>query len=234
MNIKTILLVLIGFITICSFGMAYPGDGDCRDYHEIIKINVPIDNSANIILDGVASEDFWSKPENQIGNVSIPLASIRYNDSVPPDHLLNMSATFIMNAQSLYILCQWEDNTISPEDYVTDGLLFCWNINVINFTAYYPFGMSTEHMGGGRIDCWKWYHHTSISSGIPSLCEDDCFQDDGWITSNPELSQVNAAFTYVSKVSYTLEISRPLATNEEFDVQFTENGEYLFNVAIYD
>ena len=235
---KIVLLVLIAFFTISYMkiptGNAYPGDGDCQNYHKIIPIDVPIDNSANIILDGVANEGFWSKPENQIGNVSIPLASIRYNDSNPPELLFNMSAIFIMNAQFLYILCQWEDNTTSPEDYVTDGLLFCWNINVINFSAYYPFGMSTEHMGGGKIDSWKWHHHTSISSGIPSLCEDDCFQDDGWVNPNPELSQINAAFTYVTNVSYTLEISRPLVTSEEYDVQFNKHKEYLFNLAVYD
>jgi hypothetical protein len=231
---KIVILVIIAFFTISSIGNAYPGDGDCRNYHEIIQIDVPIDNSANIVLDGVANEDFWSKPKNQIGNVTIPLATIRYNDSKPPDRMLNMSAIFIKNNQNLYILCQWEDNTTSAEVYVTDGLLFCWDINVINFTAYYPFGMSTDHMGGGKIDSWKWYHHSSVSSGIPFLCEDDCFQDDGWINPNPELSDVSAAFTCVSNVSYTLEISRPLVTGEEYDVQFNNHKEYLFNIAVYD
>ncbi|MHA1191689.1 MAG: hypothetical protein ACTSP9_05265 [Promethearchaeota archaeon] len=229
----TLIVILLIYSINITIGNAYPGDGDCQDYHTITPIEVPIDNSANIILDGVANEEFWSKPENQIGRVIIPLASIRY-DSDPPDLVMNLTATFIVNVHSLYILCQWEDNTTSPEVYVTDGLLFCWDINVINFSAYYPFGMSTEHMGGGRIDSWKWHHHTSISSGLPSLCEDDCFQDDGWVDPNPELSQVNAAFTYVTNVSYTLEISRSIVTNEEYDVQFNENKGYLFNMAIYD
>lgn len=234
---KSILIILVVIFSIYSIKIpttnAYPGDGDCQDYHTITPIDVPIDNSANIILDGIANEEFWSKPENQIGKKTIPLASIRY-DSNPPDLLIYMNATFIMNTYSLYILCEWMDNTTSPEDYVADGILFCWDINVVNFSAYYPFGMSTEHMGGGRIDSWKWYHYTSISSGVPTLCLDECFEDDGWVNPNPELSQVNTAFKAITNVSYTLEISRLLVTNEEYDVQFNKNKGYLFNVAIYD
>lgn len=45
---------------------------------------------------------------------------------------------------------------------------------------------------------------------------------------------MNAAFKIITNVSYTLEISRSLVTNEEYDVQFNENKGYLFNVAIYD
>lgn len=230
----TIFLVIFSF-TIINFPLAnaYPGDGDCQNYHNITPIEVPIDNSANIILDGVPSEEFWSKSENQMGKVVIPLASIRY-DSNPPDLLIYMNATFIMNTNSLYILCEWMDNTTSAEYYVADGILFCWNINVVNFSAYYPSGMSTEHMGGGRVDSWRWYHYTSISSGIPTLCYDECFEDNGWVNPNPELSQVNAAFKAISNVSYTLEISRSLITNEEYDVQFNQNKGYLFNMAIFD
>jgi len=234
---KNILIILVVIFSIYSIKIpttnAYPGDGDCQDYHTITPIDVPVDNSANIILDGIANEEFWSKPENQIGKKTIPLASIRY-DSNPPDLLIYMNATFIMNTHSLYILCEWMDNTTSPEDYVADGILFCWDMSVVNFSAYYPFGMSTEHMGGGRIDSWKWYHYTSISSGVPALCLDECFEDDGWVNPNPELSQVNAAFKAITNVSYTLEISRSLVTNEEYDVQFNKNKEYLFNMAIYD
>ena len=90
-----------------------------------------------------------------------------------------MNATFVMSSTHLYILCEWEDNTTIPEDYVTDAVLFCWNMDVVNFSAYFPTGMSTAHMGGGRVDSWKWHHHTTVSSGIPSLCIDDCFEDDG-------------------------------------------------------
>jgi len=234
---KSIIIILTVFFSIYSIKIpitnAYPGDGDCQNYHTVTPIDVPIDNSANIILDGVANEDFWSKPENQIGKKTIPLASISY-DSNPPDLLIYLNATFIRNSHSLYILCEWMDNTTSAEDYVADGILFCWNINVINFSAYFPYGMSTEHMGGGRVDSWKWYHFTSISSGVPTLCSDECFEDDGWVNPNPELSQVNAAFKVVTNVSYTLEISRSLVTNEEYDVQFNMDKDFLFNLAIYD
>lgn len=229
----TLLAIFLIYSIIIPVGNAYPGDGDCQDYHTVTPIEVPIDNTANIILDGVANEEFWSKSENQVGKVTIPLASINI-PSNPPDLLIYMNATFIVNSDSLYILCQWEDNTTSPEEYYTDAITFCWDINVVNFSAYYESGMSTAHMGGGRVDSWKWYHHTSILSGISYQCIDDCFEDDGWVDLNPELSQVNAAFTAITNTSYTLEISRPLVTNEEYDVQFNQNKGYLFNVAIYD
>jgi hypothetical protein len=229
MSITILLFYSLGIQT----GIAYPGDGDCQDGHSITYIDIPIDNSANIVMDGLANEEFWSKPENQKGNLIIPLASIRM-DSNPPDLLIYMNATFIMNANYLYILCEWEDNSTDPEEYYTDALLFCWSINVVNFSAYYPSSMSTEHRGGGRVDSWKWYHHTSISSGVPSLCNDDCFEDNGWVDPNPELSQVYAAFIHVQDESYTVEIRRALTTNEEYDVQFNEKKDYLFNVAIYD
>jgi hypothetical protein len=227
------IIIALSYLLGFQIGIAYPGDGDCQHYHGITTIDIPIDNSANIILDGKANEAFWSKPENQIGNLIIPLASIRM-DSNPPDLLIYMNATFVMNAEYLYILCKWEDNTTAPEDYYADALLFCWNIDVVNFSAYYLSSMSTEHMGGGLIDSWKWYHHSSISSGIPSLCVDDCFGDNGWVDPNPEVSQVYTAFTYVANESYTVELKRSLTTNEEYDVQFNEKKDYLFNVAIYD
>ncbi|MHA1500164.1 MAG: hypothetical protein ACTSRT_21780 [Promethearchaeota archaeon] len=60
MKKKQILFTLIVILLIYSInnpiGNAYPGDGDCQDYHTIAPIEVPRDNSANIILNGVENE----------------------------------------------------------------------------------------------------------------------------------------------------------------------------------
>jgi hypothetical protein len=226
---SVILVVLIGLISSCFIinVNAYPGDGDCSDYHGITYIQVPVVSSTGAIIDGNPSEDFWS--ENAVPTEVI-LASIEPHGVIP--ELYSLSISFVMNSQYLYILCQWGDNTpqydFPPEK---DGLDFCWDIDTVNFSAYYVSDMNTLHMGNGSIDAWRWTYDGSIFSGEQHLCIDDCFDEDGWVQGNPEAKNIEVAFTNDSN-SYTLEMRRALNTNEIYDVQFTEKKIYKFNLAI--
>jgi len=224
-----ILTFLAPFIFI-SNTIAYPEEGDCTGYHGITYIDIPVDNDALIILDGDPSENFWTENSNQKGKVEIKLAETKVGEEIPEIYTLN--ATFIMNSEYLYLLCQWIDNTplydYPPEK---DGIAFCWNINTPNFSAYYVADMNTIHMGGGRVDAWRWVYSNFVSSGQEHLCGDDCFDENGWIDGNPEANSINVAYTNTGN-SYTLEMKRKLITNEYYDVQFDEAKIYKFNVAI--
>jgi hypothetical protein len=235
-NIALILSLSISSIFFISFmadsSTAYPGEGDCSQYHGITYIDIPIDNDADILLDGAPSEPFWSNPANKDGVIAIPLAKIQSGPEIPEIYTLN--ATFIMNNEYLYIFCKWNDNTplynYPPEK---DGIAFCWDINTPNFTAYYAMDMNTRGMGNGSVDAWRWDYTDSLTPGIIHLFGDDCFNEDGWIDGNPEANSIEAAFTSTSE-SYNLEFKRKLNTNEQYDVQFTEKKLYKFNIAIFN
>ncbi len=225
-------MLIVIFISLVSLFyisnvIAYPGDGDCSDYHGITYIDVPIVSNAELVVDGVPSELFWTETANPI---KLMLAEIRVGEEIPELYSLNIS--FVMNNDYLYILCQWEDNSPGydfPPDQ--DGIAFCWDINTINFSAYYVTDMNTLHMGNGSVDAWRWIYQDSISPGEEHLCGDDCFNEDGWVQGDPEAKNINVAYTNDSR-SYTLEMKRRLNTNEIYDVQFTEKKIYKFNIAI--
>ena len=140
------LSLLVSFVAIISLGNAYWGLGDCQDGHPVIIIRPLYSKNAEINLDGIASESFWSSSENENGTLTVPLASDIGTSSF---FVVYLNLTFVMNDEYLYILCHWLDNTTKPDlggnNY--DGLYFCWNINVPNFTAYFINGMITADMG---------------------------------------------------------------------------------------
>jgi len=225
-----LLLNIIFFSSMAGPSFAYYGDGDCSHSHGVTYIDIPIDNNADIVLDGIPSEPFWTEPANKNGSITIKLSEMRIGSEIPEIYTLN--ATFIMNEEYLYILCIWDDNTplydFPPEK---DGIAFCWNINTPNFTAYYVTDMNTRDMGGGFVDAWRWTYGDHLTPEDIHLCGDDCFNDDGWIDGNPEANSIDAAFTNTTG-SYCLELRRKLNTNEAYDVQFTEKKLYKFNLAI--
>jgi hypothetical protein len=226
-KINSILIVaLLSFVS--SFYIfevvAYPGDGDCSGYHGISYIDVPIISNAEITLDGVRSETFWGQP------TEIILAEIELPGVIPILYSLNIS--FVKNSEYLFIFCQWEDTTpLDDNPPEQDGIAFCWDIDTINFSAYYVSDMNTINMGNGSIDAWRWNYQDIIAPGEVHLCGDDCFNEDGWVQGNPEAKSIDVAFTNDSS-SYSLEMRRSLNTNEIYDVQFTEKKIYKFNVAV--
>jgi hypothetical protein len=224
--IKVLTVILITFTPLCYiFSVAaYPGDGDCSAYHGITYIDVAFNSDAEIVLDGVPSENFWNNP------TEILLAEIEAEGVIPELYSLNIS--FVMNNDYLLILCQWEDSTpLDDNPPEQDGIAFCWDIDTINFSAYYVSDMNTLHMGNGSIDAWRWIYQDITSPGEEHLCGDDCFNENGWVQGNPEAKNIEVAFTNNSN-SYILEMRRKLNTNEIYDVQFTEKKVYKFNIAV--
>jgi len=116
-----------------------------------------------------------------------------------------MNLTLVMNDNYLYILCQWHDNTTRPNlggnNY--DGIYFCWNIDVANFSAYFIDGMVTANMGGGDVDNWDWTClSTSPSNGSSYFCRDMAFGTTGWYDPNLEIDHVRIGYSYVENKSY--------------------------------
>jgi len=235
-QIRTIAigLILAQLFLFLSFTLAlsWPGWGDCTDYHKVTYLTPLYKADVGITLDGVASESIWTDPYNDNGTLSVPLAG---EIGTPGFYVVILNMTFVMDDQYLYILCQWEDNSTKPDlggnNY--DGLYFCWNINVPNFSAYFEGGMDTAEMGGGDVDCWEWTClEGSPPNGSTYFCRDTCFGTTGWYDPNLEIKDVQIGYTYVTNDLYTLEIKRKLVTNDNYDVQFNENKLYKFNLGI--
>jgi len=225
---KTSIFLLILFFTsfsIIPLSQGYYGDGDCDDYHTGKVIKLPYDPNANIYLDGIPSEAFWDDPSNIDGKTQINLSTMEHE-------IITLNITFIRNAEYLFILCKWPDYTTRPA--IKDAVYFCWNINVPNFTAFYPSTMETDHMGGGYIDSWSW----SISDDEPVnqsdyYCNDDNFGSGGDETAH-DLNDIKVGYTTEQNSHYTLEMSRKLKTidPENCDVQFSSSKLYEFNLGI--
>jgi hypothetical protein len=229
-KLNSILIIMLICLTSLFYIfniVAYPGDGDCLSHHGVTYINVPTDSNAEIVLDGVPSEEFWT---TAVDPTEVILAEIEPPGVIPELYSLNIS--FVMNHDYLFILCKWEDSTpLDDNPPEQDGIAFCWDINTINFSAYYISDMNTLNMGNGSVDAWRWIYQDTISPGEEHLCGDDCFNEDGWVQGNPEAKNIDVAFTNDSN-SYTLEMRRRLNTNEIYDVQFTDKKVYKFNVAV--
>lgn len=220
--------------TIIPVSTAFPPDGDCKDYHNVRYIIPYYEKSANINLDGIAYENFWRDHSNQQENGSsiIPLASESYG---PNFMVVYLNITFVRTDTYLFILCEWLDNSTKPDlgTNIYDGLYFCWNINVPNFSAYFTSGMSTLEMGGGDVDSWDWSCLSlSPPNGSSYFCRDLCFGIYGWYDPSLETEDVEIAYTYRTDLSYTLEIKRKLITKDIYDVQFDHSGVYKFNMGI--
>ncbi len=235
-HIRTIAIGLI-LAQLCLFlcfplSLSWPGEGDCTVYHKATYLTPLYNEDVGITLDGVASEEIWTDPTNDNGTFSVPLSG---EIGTPGFYVVILNLTFVMDSQYLYILCQWEDNTTKPDlggNYY-DGLYFCWNINVPNFSAYFEGGMDTAEMGGGDVDCWEWSClESSPSNGSSYFCDDTCFGTTGWYDPSLETSDVKIGYTYITNKSYNLEIKRKLITNDNYDVQFNENKLYKFNLGI--
>ena len=209
-----------------------PEWGDCRDYHKATYLTPLYNDDVGITLDGVASEEIWTDPTNDNGTFSVPLAG---EIGTSGFYVVILNLTFVMDDQYLYILCQWKDNSTKPDlggNYY-DGLYFCWNMNVPNFSAYFEGGMDTAEMGGGDVDCWEWSClESSPPNGSSYFCRDTCFGTTGWYDPSLEIKDVKIGYTYITNYSYTLEIRRKLVTNDNYDVQFDENKLYKFNLGI--
>jgi hypothetical protein len=233
------LLFLIFYMSFCTLlGLppinGYWGKGDCTKAHPLQYVNVPTDPEAELQLDGVVSENFWRSDHNKAGNVVIPLAS---NINQSNFFIVYLNATFIFSKEYLLILFEWEDNTTMPiGGDINDGIFICWNINVVNFSAYYINGMETSNMGGGNVDCWSLnLNQDSPPNGSSYYCQDLCFGDNGWYNPNLEFEDVSVAYTYVENQSYTVEMMRKISTADKvYDVQFNQKIVYKFNLAIMD
>jgi len=234
---KNYILFLSRSILICVFPLllipystAYWAWGDCRDGHDIEYINVPYDNDANIILDGVPSESFWKDSSNQQGRIQIPLAS---DYSKPNFFIIYLNMTFVINDEYLLIHAQWNDNTTRPLGGMADGIYICWNINVPNFTAAFLYGMDTTYMGGGCVDCWSWdCDSNSVKNGSTDVANDRSFDDDGWNDDSLDFNDIETGYTYLTDHSYSVEFKRKISTGYEYDISFQEKKLYEFNLAI--
>ena len=235
-HIRTIAigLILAQLFLFLYFPLAlsWPGWGDCTDYHKVTYLTPLYKDDVGITLDGIASESIWTDQYNDNGTLSVPLAG---EIGTPGFYVVILNLTFVMDDQYLYILCQWKDNSTKPDlggNYY-DGLYFCWNINVPNFSAYFDDGMVTAEMGGGDVDCWEWTClEGSPSNGSSYFCRDTCFGTTGWYDPSLEIKDVQIGYTYRANDSYTLELRRKLVTNDNYDVQFNENKLYKFNLGI--
>ncbi|MBN1802328.1 MAG: hypothetical protein JW891_12530 [Candidatus Lokiarchaeota archaeon] len=201
--------------------IAYPGwEGDCEAHHGIGSVISNYDASARIVLDGQSDEKFWLTYSNN--KAFIPLAT---DITKSGGFNVTLNLTFVHNNNYLYILCEWEDNTTVPAGFNYDGLFFCWNIDVPNFTADFLSDMSTDHMGSGNIDSWNWIYDDDFAL-------DKCFGEKGWFDSSLEAQDIEVAYSLVENESYTLEIRRALTTGDQHDVKFDKTGLYEFNLAI--
>ena len=232
----TVFICLIFMITVnlASLSLAYPDEGDCATYHKVQKIIPYYEKDASIQLDGVPNEIFWTEHSNEEenGSLIIPLAS---EEGGAYQVVVYLNITFVRTDTELYILCQWFDNTTKPDlsSNIYDGLYFCWNINVPNFSAYFTSGMSTLDMGGGDVDSWDWNClDTSPPNGSSYFCGDKCFGTYGWYNPNLETENVKIGYTYRINHSYTLEMRRDLITNDEYDIQFDKTQLYKFNMGL--
>ncbi len=239
-NILRLFIIIFSLLILISIKFhsvnAFPPDGDCKDYHKVVNIIPYYEKSASINLDGLPNENFWTvhTHENENGTLIIPLASESYG---PDFFVVYLNMTFVLTATYLYVLCQWSDNSTKPDlgASIYDGLYFCWNINVPNFSSYFPTGMSTLDMGGGDVDSWDWSCLiSSPPNGSSYYCRDKCFGTYVWYSPSLETEDVEVAYTYRTNTSYTLEIKRKLITNDPYDVQFDQSKIYKFNMGIMD
>ncbi len=225
------------FIILLTIPLCYGywgNEGDCQDYHNITKIEIPYDKDAIITLDGIPSEPFWRDPQNNNGMITVPLAS---KIGKPGFFIIYLNLTVIMNDNYIYLLCEWNDNSTRPylSNNIYDGLFFCWDINVPDFSADFWDGMETDSMGGGRVDSWGWicngYPPSTPGNGSSYFIDDRCFDENGWCSSF-ESSDVAIGYTYRENKSYIVELSRELYSDDEYDVQIIKKELYKFNLAI--
>lgn len=223
------LLIFIFFgVFIIPVSVGYYGDGDCTHTHELKILNVNYNPDAEIILDGCPNESFWEGSTETSLSHQINLSK---NINEPNFYLITLNITFVRNNNYLLILCEWKDNTTLP-DLGNDGLYFCWNIDVPEFSAYYPGGMDTSHMGGGYIDSWLKII-TSLNQTNGNL-KDQSFGPDGYTTEN-DLITIEMGYKTKINESYCVEIRRELITTDnQYDVQFNQNILYKFNLGIMD
>ena len=216
-----LLFFLIIILSIVPISKAFPGD--CRQHHTGQIISVPYYSNAMIQLDGITNETFWQ--DNDAGQTQINVST--------SDHgiITTVNMSFLRNDNNLFISCVWPDYTTQPS--TRDGFYICWNINVPNFTAYYPGGMDTSHMGGGYIDSWVWYiNELSPINNSNTYGLDQSFGPSGH-TNEDDHFTIGIGYTTAFNSHYTLEISRKLITSDkDFDVQFESTKLYEFNLGI--
>ena len=216
-----IILVLTFMIIISTPVNSYPGDGDCNNEHPIVKIKIPMDENANLILDGNLTEPFWENPNNSDGKIRIPLANEAHI-------VIYLNATFIMNKTHIFISCQWLDGSTTPPpagDF-RDALLFCWNINWPGFSAYFPYGMKTD-IPDTYFDSWLWNCNEDSVTTV-----DTCYGFGGELGFEDQ--DLETSWTNISDHSYTVEMIRKLETGDNYDFQINEKKLYKFNVGILD
>lgn len=229
MKLKKSIVLSFFFFTLITlsfipFSTSYYGDGDCTSYHAGKIITVPHDPNAVIQLDGLPNEEFWDDSDNSGGKTQI-------NVSTATHEITTLNMSFVRNDDYLLILCEWNDKTTLPD--TRDGFYICWNINVPNFTAYYPGGMDTAHMGGGYIDSWLWYiNNLNPVNDSDDYCIDHSFGPTGHTGENDQIT-VGIGYTTSVDSQYTIEISRRLTTADQtYDVQFDRTKNYQFNLGI--
>jgi len=216
-----------------SLLLGYPGQGpgDCKKYHETIHLDVYYDPKAFIIIDGIDNEDFWHV-SGKNNSIVIPVAS---EYGTPNFFIRYINMSFVHSDTHLFILASWEDSTPLSR---WDQFSMCWNINMSNYTAAFYQGMRTGPYGGGDVDTWQWGYRIGKENGSSYNGYDTCFGDDGWYPHNSEISQIETGMIYGTWFNdtnrYQIEISRPLTTGEQYDVQFEEKTIYEFTIAILD
>lgn len=223
-NIISLFLFLILILSFTQYAKSYYGDGDCTDYHMGDTINVYYDSNAKIKLDGIANESFWKDSNDEVGTTKI-------NVSTNTREITTLNMSFVRNDNYLFILCEWKDFSTLPD--TKDGFFVCWNISAPNFSAYYPGGMDTSHMGGGYIDSWIW----TINNEGPVNDSNEYIKDrsygPGGDTGENDLLTVQLGYSTMIDSKYTIEIRRKLTTSDKtLDVQFNQTGKYGFNLGI--
>jgi len=218
------LLLLMIFFSYIPYSKSFYGDGDCSEYHIGRTIKVPFDPNAVIQLDGIANEIFWEDSNNENGKA-------QFNVSTLDRDITTLNMSFVRNNNYLLILCEWPD--ISTHPATQDGFFICWNINTPNFSAYYPGGMETDHMGGGYIDSWMLViNYLNPINNSDTYCKDTSFGPVGDTGENDQIT-VQVGYNTIINTKYTIEIRRKLTTSDKtYDVQLDQTKRYGFNLGI--
>ena len=233
--------MILSFIVVSA--TAYPGyggNGDCNLCHNEPASSF-LEGDTELTLDGLGDEIFWE--EHYGRRMQIPVAS-QYGSNRQMVELI-----FAQNSTHLFVYASWGDSTINGTDSAryddSDGFALCFNINAANFTTAYFSGMSTMN-AGESVDAIIWKPAAS-ETGQDVLPEnnkvvtgdllDTAISSTGWVaeTSTDAVAVVrHGNITAHVEEHYSLELVRPLVTNDPNDVQFDTPGFHDFGIAVFN
>lgn len=250
-NKKVILifttLLLLTSIALFSYGSAFPGfhgNGPSEWCHSEPG-SAAYDATFSATLDGQNNEAFWEYTTYVGSRMTIPVAG-RFGSAHE-----YISIIFAQNSTHLYILVEWNDEVINgtdtPQYSPADGFGICFGINVTQFKAGYFSGMVTPEVGEA-VDTLVWkpvaaadgtqlpVNDTALNQTVQGTLLDWHFDSDGWHADEVEAQAAakHGNFSSNAQTNYMLEIVRPLASGNDGDAQFLNDGTYDFAIAVFN